>query len=252
MMTQTLPMFRASLKMMLRSRGVIYAMVSTPVMVVAFGLMGDLGYGFGTESVDFFDFVLPGIATFIATYTLQDIVVAVAASYKARGVLKRLAATPVSPPLLIAAQILTYVVLGVAATALALALGALVGGSLAITANLLWLIPLIAMGVLTALAIAFAIAGLTPNPQTANIVSGTLAWPLFTLTGAVLPVEAMPGVLPDIVPYAVPYASLIEAIRGIALAGASITAYDQQVLVGALWLAFTFALAAKAYRFDRE
>ena len=110
----------------------------------------------------------------------------------------------------------------------------------------------VAMGVLTALAIAFSIAGLTPNPQTANIVSGTLAWPLFTLTGAVLPVEAMPGVLPDIVPYAVPYASLIEAIRGIALTGASVTAYGGQVLVGALWLAFTFALAAKAYRFDRE
>jgi hypothetical protein len=50
----------------------------------------------------------------------------------------------------------------------------------------------------------------------------------------------------------VPYASLIEAIRGIALIGASITAYGGQVLVGALWLAFTFVLAAKAYRFDHE
>jgi ABC-2 type transport system permease protein len=106
--------------------------------------------------------------------------------------------------------------------------------------------------VLTALSISFIVAGLTPNPPTANIVAGTLALPLFSLTGAVLPIEALPGPMPDIVPYAIPFTSLIEAIRGIALTGASITAYGQQVLIAAGWLAIAFTLAVKAYRFARE
>jgi ABC-2 type transport system permease protein len=250
--TQAIPLLRASTLMMLRSRGVIYAMVSGPVMVAAFGLMRDLSLGFGTYSVDFFDFVLPGLAFFLATISLQDTMVAIAASYKARGVLTRLAVTLVPPALVVAAQILAYVVLGVVAAVVAMAVGKLVGGNLAITGNLLWLPPLIALGVLTALSISFTIAGLTPNPPTANIAAGTLALPLFTLSGAVPPIEALPGPLPDIVPYAIPFASLIEAIRGIALAGTPVTAYGQQLLIAIGWLAITFTLAVKTYSFDSD
>lgn len=252
MMTQTLPLFRASGRMMLRSRGVVFAVVAGSLQIGVFGLMRDLEFGFGTESIGFFDFALPGMAVFLAIYQLQDIMVAVASNYRARGILKRLAVTPVSPPLVIAVQIATYVVVGVVAAALVLAVGKLIGGDLAMTANLLWLVPLIGMAVLTSLAIAFAVAGLTPNPQTASNVGQTVTFLLFAFTGAILPVDALPGALPDIVPYAVPHTSLIEAIRGIALTGADITRYGTQVLVGAAWLAVTLTVAARAYRFTDE
>jgi ABC-2 type transport system permease protein len=252
MLSQTLPLLRASGKMMLRSRGVIFAVAAASLQIAVFGLMRDLGFGFAGRSIGFFDFVLPGIAVFLVVYQLQDITVAVAANYKARGVLKRLAVTPVSPPLVITTQILTYVALGVAAAAAVLTVGTLMGGNLALTANLLWLVPLIGMAVLTALAIAFAVAGLTPNPQTASNVGLTISFLLFALTGAILPVEALPGPLPELVPYAVPQTALIEAIRGIALTGAGITHYGTQLLVGAAWLAIALAVAALAYRFTDE
>ena len=252
MTTQTMPLFRASWKMMLRSRGVIFAVLAAAVQVVVLGLMGDLGFGFGDQTLDFFDYVLPGFAVFLVVYQLQDIMVAVASSYKARGILKRLATTPLSPFTFIGVQTLTYVGLGVVASALVLTIGKLVGGKLALGANLLWLIPLVALVVLTALAIAFAIAGLTPNPQTAANVGATISFLLFGFTGVMLPVEALPGALPDIVPYAVPYTSLIEAIRGIALTGEGITAYGDQVLVGLVWLVVAFTVAAISYRFTEE
>jgi ABC-2 type transport system permease protein len=252
MTTPALPLFRASWKMMLRSRGVIFAVVAASFQIAFFGLMQDLDFGFPGETIRFFDFVLPGMAVFIIVYQIQDIMVAVAASYKARGILKRLATTPLSPFTFIGVQTLTYVGLGVVASAPVLTIGKLVGGNLAITANLLWLIPLIALVVLTSIAIAFAIAGLTPNPQTASNVGSTLTFLLFALTGALLPVEALPGVLPDIVPYAVPHTSLIQAIRGIALTGEGITAYGQQVLVGFVWLVAAFTIAAISYRFTEE
>jgi ABC-type multidrug transport system permease subunit len=252
MLTQAIPLFRASGKMMLRSRGVIFAVAAGSVQILAFGLMTDLDFGFGAGRIGFFDFVLPGMAVFLPLYQLQDIMVAVAANYKARGTLRRLAVTPVSPPLVIATQILTYVGLGVAAAALVLAVGKLIGGNLAITPNLLWLAPLIGLAVLTALATAFAVAGLTPNPQTASNVGQTITFLLFALTGAILPVQALPGPLPDIVPYAVPQTALIEAIRGIALTGTGIAGYGTQVLMGAAWLVIALAVAALAYRFTDE
>jgi ABC-type multidrug transport system permease subunit len=76
--------------------------------------------------------------------------------------------------------------------------------------------------------------------------------PLFVLSGATLPVAAMPPPLPDIVPYALPYASLIEAVRGIALTGARVTAYGPQVAVGLAWLVAVFVVASRAYRFTED
>jgi ABC-2 type transport system permease protein len=251
-MTQTLPLLRASFTMMLRSRGVIYAMVAIPVQIVAFGLLGGLGFGIGGTRLDFLDFALPGMAALLPIMSLEDITVAIAASHKARGVLRRLAATPVSPARFVAAQILGYIVLGLVASGLALAIGAVMGARLVIAPNLLWLIPLQVIGVLTALSIAFALAGLTPNPATANIVGGAVVLPVFALTGAILPVAALPAPLPDIVPYVVPYSSLVEAIRGITLTGASITEYGTRVAVGIAWLVVMFSMAASAYRFTED
>jgi ABC-2 type transport system permease protein len=251
-MTNNLSLLRASVRMMLRSRGVIYAMVANPLQVVALGLLaGGLGFGIGDRSVDFFDFVLPGMAA-LTVLSLQDITVAIAASYRARGILRRLAVAPVSPARLIGAHVLSYLALGLVAAALALAIGTAMGARVVIGPSLLWLIPLQVIVVLTALSIAFAIAGFTPNPQTANLVGGSVGLALFVLTGAFLPVAAMPAPLPDIVPYAVPYAALIEAIRGIALTGSGITAYGPQVAVGIAWLVAMFLLAARAYRFTDD
>jgi ABC-2 type transport system permease protein len=252
MTTPTLPLFRASWKMMLRSRGVIFAIITASLYIAFFGLIEDLDFGVGTETIRFFDFVLPGFAVFLMVYQIQDITVAVAASNKARGILKRLATTPLSPSRLIGVQALSYVGLGVVASTLVLAIGTLVGGKIALTANLIWLIPLIALVAITSIAMGFGIAGLTPNPQTATNVGSTISFLMFGFSGVMFPTEALPGLLPDIVPYVVPHTALIEAIRGIALTGESITAYGHQLLVGAAWLIGALTIAALAYRFTDE
>ena len=248
----TFPLLRASFTMMRRSRGVVFAEIAIPVQIIAFGLAGGLAFGIAGSRLNFLDFVVPGLAVLLPISSLQDTTVAIAASHKARGVLRRLAATPVSPARFVAAQIVSYLALGLFVFGLALAIGILLGARVVIGPGLLWLIPLEAIGVLTALSIAFAISGLTPTPATANIVGGAVILPLFILSGATLPLAAMPAPLPDVVPVVVPYASLIEAVRGIALSGSSITAYGPQVAVAVAWLLAMFVLAARAYRFTED
>lgn len=247
-----LPLFRASMTMALRARGVLYVFIYSPALMLLFALMQDLAWGIGDERIDFIDFAVTGGAAFVAAHLFQDIVTAVAASYRSRGVLKRLAVTPVSSPLVVATQMATYVLFGLANGALMLVVGWLVGVDMTFTVNLLWALGLIGLVILTALAFAFAIAGFLPNPQSANAVSGALGLPLAFLAGATYPIEALPGALPDIVPWAVPFAAPIKAIRRIILDGTSITAYGTEALIGLGWLLIAFALAAKAYRFDRE
>jgi ABC-2 type transport system permease protein len=252
MTTTTLPLFRASFKMMLRSRGVIFAIVTASLYIAFFGLIQDLEFGIGAQTIAFFDYVLPGFAVFLMVYQIQDITVAVAASFKARGILKRLATTPLSPFRFIAVQAVTYVGLGVVASALVLGIGRLVGGTIVMSVNLLWLIPLIAVVAVTSIALGYAIAGLTPNPQTASNVGSTVSFLMFGFAGVMFPIEALPGILPDVAPFAIPHAALIEVIRGIALTGDSIAAYGPQLLIGAGWLAGAFTVAALSYRFTED
>lgn len=252
MTTPTMPLFGASWKMMLRSRGVIFAIITSALYIAFFGLIEDLGFGIGTESIGFFDFVLPGFAVFLMVYQIQDITVAIGSSFKARGILKRLATTPLRPLKFIAVQSATYVTLGVVASLLVLAIGRLVGGTIAMTWNLLWLIPLIALIAITSIALGYAIAGFTPNPQTASNVASTVTFIIFGFSGVLFPIVALPGALPDIVIYAVPHTALIEVIRGIVLNGDSITGYGHQLLVGAGWVIAAFAAAVLFYRFTED
>jgi ABC-2 type transport system permease protein len=252
MTTSTLPLFRASWKMMLRSRGVIAAIITSTLYIAFFGLIEDLDFGIEAASIDFFDFVLPGVAVFLMVYQIQDITVAVAASFKARGILRRLATTPLSPARFIGVQTLTYVGLGVVASALVVAVGMLVGGHVAITANLWWFIPLVALVALTSIALAYIIAGLTPNPQTATNIGSTVTFLLFGFAGVMFPVSALPGILPDIVPYVVPHAAVIEVIRGIVSNGDAITQYGPQILIGIGWLVAALTVAPLAYRFTED
>jgi ABC-2 type transport system permease protein len=251
-MRQVAPLFRMSLTMMLRSRGVVFLLVAAPLQMLVWTLLKDLDFGLGPQAINFFDFVVPGMSVFLAAHLLQDTVVAVAANYRARGVLKRLAVTPVSAPLLIAIQMATYVLLGVWTGTAMLAVGKLVGAQVRMSPNLVWVPLLIAIIVLTALGIAFAIAGFTATPQTASSLSGMLGLPLFLFTGAIFPVAALPGVLPDLVEYVVPFTAIIKAIRGIVLTGAPITDYGTQLLIGLAWLAVVFALAVRLYRFTDD
>jgi len=157
-----------------------------------------------------------------------------------------------APLLAILTQALNYVVIGVAAAVLVLAIGKIIGGHIILSLNLFWLLPLIATVVLTSLAIAFLVAGLTSSPQTASNVGATISFLLFALTGAMLPIEALPDALREIVPYVVPHTAIIQAIRGISLTGADISVYQRQVMIGIGWLAAALAAAALAYRFTDD
>lgn len=251
MTAQLWPLLAASTKMMLRSRGVLFVMVALPTYVVVFALM-DVDWKLGGQRIDLFDFILPGLAAFMVAHILQDTVVAVASLYRASGVSKRLAVTPLSARLLVATQMLTYTILGVVSGAAFLAAGKLLGGHVEITPNLIWAIPLIALVMVTVLGLSFTIAGLTSNPGAANQISTGLGMPLLFLSGAWLPLDALPGILPHIAKVAVPFAAPIEAIRGIVLHGTPITHYGPELLITLAWAVAMTTVATTVYRFDHR
>jgi ABC-2 type transport system permease protein len=250
-MRETAVFLRLSWRMMRRARGTLYLMAATPLLVVVIAAMRRLSYATGGHQMSFVDFVVPGMAAFAATHLLQDTMVAVAASYRARGVLRRLAVTPVSAARLIGVQIGTYLLLGVAASTGLLLVGAAAGAHIAFTARLAWLLPLFVMLVATGLAFAFAIAGAFRTPEAANAFSVLTGLPLGFLIGTTYPRGALPGALPQLTGY-LPYAPTVQAVRGIALGQAPITHYGPQLLIGLGWLLLALTLAVRLYRLTED
>src|SRR3990170_1390824 len=130
------------MKMLYRSRDTVLFWVLSPLLLfVIYALVQELYFGLpaGEASIDFFSFVAIGNAAFVGA----------ASGYRAGGVLKRIAVTPISPRTFIAAQILARLALALTATVVMFGLAIAFGAEVAYTANLAWTLPLVAITVLT-------------------------------------------------------------------------------------------------------
>jgi ABC-type multidrug transport system permease subunit len=245
------PLFVASLKMFYRSADTILFWIVSPLLLFGiYALVRDLDFGVsGTASgIDFFSFVAIGNAAFIGAHFAQDGSVGAASGYRAAGVLKRIAVTPISPGVFIAAQILARLLAALVATAVMLALAEAFGADIAYTPNLVWIVPLVAIAVLTGVSFGVAIAGATGSPEAANQLNIGLFTPVFMLAGIMYPLDGLSDAVRDVVVYAIPFAAPVQAVRGV-VDGLPITEFLRQGAIALVWLGAAFALAVRSYRF---
>jgi ABC-2 type transport system permease protein len=243
----------ASTRMVFRSPSTLRVAFVTPLVFAGvIALYQRLRFETGATSIDFFDYVTVGVAAWYITYAAQHGMTGAAAGYRAQGVLKRIAVTPVSSFAFIAAQVLARVALAVAQVIAVLGAGTLLGAHIELGANLASALIPVTMIVLTGLSIGFIWAGITRTPEGANTLDVMAAIPILFLAGAMWPREAYPEALQRVVEYAIPFVGPFDTLRGIALSGASITSYGPELLRGAAWLVVVALLATRLYRLQED
>jgi ABC-type polysaccharide/polyol phosphate export permease len=248
------PLFVVSLKLFYRSRDTVLFWIVSPLLLFGiYALVQELNFGLDdrASSVDFFSFVAIGNAAFIGAHFAQDGSVGAASGYRASGVLKRIAVTPIAPGVFIAAQILARLVAALAATVVMLGLAVAFGADVEYTANLIWIAPLVAIAVLTGVSFGFAIAGAMGTPESANQLNIALFTPVFMLAGIMYPLDGLSDVVRDAVLYVIPFAAVVDAVRGVA-DGLPITDYLPQVATAVVWMSAAFALAVRSYPFVEQ
>jgi ABC-type multidrug transport system permease subunit len=247
---QLRPLFIASSKMFYRSLDtVVFALLSPFLIIAITALAQHLHFVFENKagSISFFSFTAIGWAAFLGAHVNQDGTVGTASGYRAQGVLKRIAVTPVSPRMFIAAQVLTRLIVALIQTILVLAIAVALGAAVNYSADLAWLLPIAVIALLTGTAFGFAIAGLTRTPEAANQINITATAPVMLLGGITYPLQGLPGVLPHIAEYAVPFAAPIQAFRE-AAAGHLAGDFPRLIVISLAWLAVAAALAIRSYR----
>jgi ABC-2 type transport system permease protein len=250
MTTQLRPLLVASAKMFYRSLDTVWFAAVSPFLLLAIlALVKHLQFGLAhdTGTIGFLTFTAIGYAAFLAAHFNQDGIVGTAAGYRAQGVLKRIAATPISGSTFILAQVLTRLGVALVQTLAFLAAVVAIGAHIRYTADLAWILPVAAIALLTGTGFGFAIAGFARNPEAANQINITLFAPVFLLAGVQYPLQGLPGALPQLAEYLVPFAAPVQAFRE-ATAGHLAGDFPRLILISLAWLALATALAVRNYR----
>jgi ABC-2 type transport system permease protein len=194
------------------------------------------------------DWLTPGMVGL--TVMLVNLVVgATVILWRDRGVLKRLAVTPLRPLTLILTQIgarLTFSLLQVALLLLIarLAFGVEVAGSY------LDLTVVVIAGTLAMISFGFVIAAFVPRAESAQALTSLIGFPMMLFGGSYFALNDAPPYLQPVI-YAMPLTYLNHALREVMLYGNGFEALHRDLLVLLGWTAASLFVAARAFRWER-
>jgi len=213
------------------------------LLLLAFGPADLISVGKGSR----IDFIVPGIlalAVMSTAFTSQ----AIGTGFERRyGVLKRLGATPLSRPGLIAAKTVTVLAVEAIQMALVLAVGAILGWQpLASPAAVVWVPLLLLVGTAAFSGLALLLAG-TLRAE-ATLAAANLLYLIMLGLGAVLfPLTRFPaGARPVL--RLLPADALADGLRSVLAGGTGLPWRD--LLVLCVWAVAAIAVAARTFRWE--
>jgi ABC-2 type transport system permease protein len=201
------------------------------------------------KSLKYYDFLLPGlVAMGVMNFAITGMAISIA-RFREQRILKRILATPLRPAKFLVAQVLARLVLSVFQAGLILAVGVFAFGA-NVYGNVVWLFVLATVANLVFLNIGFAVAGRASNPDAAQGIAQAVALPMMFLSGVFFPTDTLPEAVQAVVRW-LPLTPLLEALRKVSVDGLSITATGPQLVMLAGWVAVSFLLATRMFRFAR-
>jgi ABC-2 type transport system permease protein len=195
------------------------------------------------------DFLVPGILALAVMSTAMTALGIGTGFERGYGVLKRLGATPLGRPRLMAAKILTVIVVEMLQAGVLVAVGYALGwnpGSEAGGALIGAALAAIVLGTVAFGGIGLLLAG-TLKPLVNLAVVNALFVILLLLGGMLIPLAKLPGWLADL-SRALPAAALADALHAALGRGVAVSARDWVVL--AVWAVLAPTVAATLFRWE--
>lgn len=151
-------------------------------------------------------------AMIIATSGLLSLTINIA-SYRERGILRRLKATPLRPQTILGAQVIVIFLMTALGMILLVIAGKLVY-HLRFNGSLLSVLAAFVLSSMSFFALGFVLAGLLPTARTAQIVAMVLFYPMIFLSGATIPREILPENIRQFA-QVLPLSHVVTLLRGL-------------------------------------
>ena len=201
-----------------------------------------------SRNLRFIDFLMPGI---VAMSIMQMGLFSVAFSFiqlKNRGILRRLLATPVHPASFLFAQVVTRLIVSILQTLVLIGI-AVAFFSVDIAGNMASILLLALLGGGVFVSLGFAVSGWASSEDVAAPIANVIALPMMFLSGVFFPRSIMPGGLEKVTDF-LPLSYLIDALRDVAIDGEALWTQGWNILGLAVWLAITFLVAVRLFRWE--
>ena len=207
------------------------------------------------ESVDarnlrYIDFLLPGL---IGMSVMQMSVFSVAfvfVQYKEKGVLRRLAATPMRPMQFVAANTITRLVVSVLQAIIFIVMGVLIMD--AVVVGSYWLILIcILLGALMFLGLGFTISGIAKTVESIPALANLIVFPMLFLGGTFFPISGMPDWLQSIAKF-LPLSFFSTSLREVMTKDASFGAIKYDLLGMVVWGVVLIVAATYTFGFQER
>lgn len=204
--------------------------------------------GIQSLHLEYIDFLVPGIVAMMIMSNNLNGVSGQIASWRERGILRRMQSTPLHASTFIAAQITARLVLnGLQATIVLLIANLIFGTQVNGSWGLLMLFVIV--GTLTFMAIGFIVAGVAKSPESAGPIAGFISFPLLFLGGVFFPISNMPEVIQPYVKL-LPISHLSTALRQIMNVGASLSDLWLDALLLSGWMIVAFIIASFTFKWE--
>ncbi|MFG1736433.1 ABC transporter permease [Micromonospora chalcea] len=225
---------------------VFFALGFPPLLLVIFGAIpafrepdADLG---GLRTIDLYVLII--VALGLAMFALNSLC-QLLATYREKGVLRRMRTTPVRPEAMLGAQLLMSTALSVVTMLVALAIGRLAFG-VRLPRHVPAYLASYVLAAVTMFAIGLLVAALAPSGKSAGAVGTVLFFPVVFFAGLWLPRDSMPGVLRAISDFT-PLGAGVQSLQD-ATAGQWPQMLPVAVMLG--WTIVAGGLAARYFRWE--
>jgi ABC-2 type transport system permease protein len=248
MMKSLLKMTWMEAKLFLREPiGAFFTLVFPLMMLFLFGSI------YGNKPTPMFDgrgtidISIPAYtAMIIATTGLMAITITLA-TYRENGILRRLRTTPVSPQVVLAAQVI--VVFGM--TSLGMLLLVIAGKMVyhvRFDGNAFSVLAGFVLSSLSFFGLGFILAGLMPTARSAQVVGMVLLYPMLFLSGAGFPRELLPEGIKKISTF-LPLTYVVNLLRGLWI-GETWSQHTTNVIVLAAMLVIGVVISIRTFRWE--
>lgn len=151
-------------------------------------------------------------AMIIATTSLMGLTITMAA-YREQGILRRLRTTPISPLVVLTAQVIVLFLMTTLGMILLVVAGKIVY-QMRFEGNALSLFAGFTLSSLSFFALGLVLAGLMPTARTAQVVGMVLLYPMLFLSGAGFPRELLPEAIKKVATF-LPLTYVVNLLRGL-------------------------------------
>ena len=201
------------LKLFLREPMAVFFAVAFPALLV--GILGSIP-GFREPKQDIgglrvIDLYVPIAIALVLVMLSLNLLPATLATYRERGILRRLATTPVGPIALLAAQMLMTLLTAVVTVLLVLAVGRL-GFDVALPQQPVGFALAFVLGAAAVFAMGLVLAAVAPSARSAQGIGTVLFFPVMFFAGLWVPRAAMPGTLRDVSDFT-PLGASVQALQ---------------------------------------